>query len=270
MLNMSITVERCKNCGGPLHSRAMACEYCDSLPGPLPQWIIPRQLPRVCVPTLGRYRIGDVHYRVHGRLAPGVFLARRDTPLTQMVLLKIGAREQEWEVLLRLGRDLAGSFLGGLLPEPVQFGLSEKGQQVLVTRWRSEFEAPLKAWSGQVPVHAAIWLTHRLLEQLIDLHSLGFAHGQLRAEHMLIHPYAHGMMLCGWSACAARGPGTDVADGLGAIAGVLRSDVPKQLVRFLKQPVGSARQVNEELKRVSDAVVGPRQFCPFSEIRRSS
>lgn len=244
----------------------MACEYCDSLPGPLPQWIIPRELPRVCVPTLGRYRVGNLHYRVHGRLAAAVFLARRDTPLTEMVLLKIGATQAQFDMLRRLQRDFAGNFLGQFLPEPVQFGLSDKGQTVLVIRWRSQFETPLSVWSGRVPVHAAIWLGHRLLEQLIELHSRGFAHNQLRAEHMLIHPHAHGLMLCGWSSCSARGPGADVADGLGAIASVLRSDVPKPLVRLLQRPIGSARKVNEELKRVSDAVVGTRQFCPLSGV----
>lgn len=246
----------------------MACEYCDSLPGPLPQWIIPRDLPKVCVPTLGRFRVGNLHYRVHGRLAARVFLARRDTALTEMVLLKINASQKEWELLRRLRRDFEGRFLSEVLPEPVQCAQSEKGQQVLVTRWRHEFEAPLSAWAGRVPTHAALWLAHRLLEELIDLHALGYRHGQLSAEHMLIHPHAHGMMLCGWSRCAARPPADEVAVGLRAIAGVLRADVPKPLVKLLNHPVGSAYQVYEELKRVSDAVVGARQFCPLSTIER--
>ncbi|MFN8614258.1 MAG: hypothetical protein U0931_42395 [Vulcanimicrobiota bacterium] len=219
------------------------------------------------MPTLGRYRVGDQSYRVHGRLAPAIFLARRDTPLTEMVLLKVGASRSEWEMLRRLQRDFDSSFLGQLLPEPVHFGNSERGQTVLVTRWRSQFTSPLTKWRGRVPVQAGVWLAHRLLEQLSDLHSRGYAHNQLRAEHMLIHPHAHGMVLCGWSACSAGGgAGRDVSEGLSAIASVLRADVPRSLVRLLNHPRGSARQVNEELKRLSDALVGKRQFCPLSEI----
>ncbi len=265
MLKMSIMIERCKNCGGPLQSLALPCEYCDSLPGPLPLWRIPKDLPRAHVASLGRFRVGDLSYLVHGRLAPGVFLARRDTPLTEMVVLKVGDVQREWEQMRCLRRLCQDSFLGNLLPEPVHCALSGKGQRVLVYRWRREFQQPLSFWSGRVPAEAGVWLSHRLLEQLMELHSLGYAHGNLRAEHLLVHSDAHGLALCGWSGLR-QGASLDVAEGLSAIAGTLVSSTPAPLKRLLLSARGSAFEVNEELKRVSDAVLGPRKFCPLSKI----
>lgn len=264
MLKMSITIERCKNCGGPLQSLALPCEYCDSLPGPLPTWRIPRDLPRARVATLGRFRVGDLNYLVHGRLAPDVFLARRDTPLTEMVVLKVGEVETEWERMRSLRRLCRDTFLGGLLPDPVHCALSGKGQRVLVYRWRREFQQSLCFWSGRVPAEAGVWLGHRLLEQLVQLHSLGYCHGNLRAEHLLVHCDAHGLALCGWSGLR-QGVASDVPEGLAAIAGVLAAGTPAPLKRLLLSARGSAFEVNEELKRVSLAVLGPRKFCPLSK-----
>ncbi len=266
MLKMSIILERCKNCGGPLHSRAIPCEYCDSLPGPLPQWRVPQDLPRSTVRSLGRFRVGDLSYLVHGRLAPRVFLARRDTPLTEMVVLKVGDVQTEWERMRALRRLCVGRYLGDLLPEPVHCALSDKGQRVLVYRWRRDFQRPLSFWSGRVPAHAAVWIAHRLLEQLIELHAWGYRHGGLRAEHMLMHGDAHGLVLCGWSGLA-QGQGSDVAEGLAAIAGTLDGRCPARLKQLLLGARGSALQVNEELKQVSSAVLGSRKFCPLSQIR---
>ena len=266
MLKMSIMIERCRNCGGPLQSLALPCDYCDSLPGPLPSWRIPRELPKARVAALGRYRVGDVHYLVHGRLAANVFLARRDTPLTEMVVLKVGDVQAEWERMRALRRLCQGGFLGDLLPEPVHCALSERGQRVLVYRWRREFQRTLASFSGRVPAEAGVWIAHRLLEQLVELHALGYRHGGLRAEHMLVHSDAHGLALCGWSRCA-QGSGADVSDGLGAIAGTLVSATPAPLKRLFLSARGPALEVNEELKRVSLAVLGPRKFCPLSQIR---
>ncbi|MBX3166011.1 MAG: hypothetical protein KF760_01320 [Candidatus Eremiobacteraeota bacterium] len=263
---MSIMLERCKNCGGPLQSRALPCEYCDSLPGPLPSWRIPRDLPRSRVASLGRFRVGDLSYLVHGRLAPGIFLARRDTPLTEMVVLKVGEVRAEWERMRALQRLCAGRFLGRHLPEPVQCALSDSGKRVLVYRWRREFQRTLASYAGRVPAEAGVWLSHRLLEQLHELHELGFQHGNLRAEHMLAHSEAHGLRLCGWSQCRP-GQGSDVADGLEAIAGTLVARAPAPLKRLLGNARGSALEVNEELKRVSAAVLGPPKFCPLSQLR---
>ncbi len=265
MLKMSIMVERCRNCGGPLQSLALPCDYCDSLAGPLPSWRIPRDLPRAHLSSLGRYRVGNIAYLVHGRLAPGVFLARRDTPLTEMVVLKVGDVQSEWERMRDLRRLCLGRFLGGLLPEPVQCARSEKGQQVLAYRWRRDFQRTLASFSGRVPAEAGVWLAHRLLEQLADLHALGYRHGNLRADHLLVHTEAHGLVLCGWSGCG-RGTGSDVSDGLAAIAGALVSKTPPALKRLLLSSRGSALAINEELKRVSQAVLGPRKFCPLSQI----
>lgn len=266
MLKMSITIERCRNCGGPLQSLALPCDYCDSLPGPLPLWRIPRDLPRGRVASLGRFRVGDLSYLVHGRLAPGVFLARRDTPLTEMVVLKVGDVQAEWERMRAIRRLSVGRFLGDLLPEPVHCALSDKGQRVLVYRWRREFQQTLASFSGRVPAESGVWVAHRLLEQLMELHSLGYRHGHLSAEHMLVHSEAHGLVLCGWSHCA-QGAGTDVSDGLAAIAGTLGGKVPTELKRLLFSARGTAYEVNEELKRVSYAVLGPRKFCPLSRIQ---
>lgn len=249
-----------------MQSLVSVCEYCDTLPGPLPSWRIPRELPRDRVSSLGRYRVGDLSYLVHGRLADNVFLARRDTPLTEMVVLKLGPVDAEWERMRSLRRLSQGRFLGRLLPEPVHCATSERGQRVLVYRWRREFQRTVASYSGRIPAEAGVWLSHRLLEQLIELHALGYQHGNLRAEHMLAHGEAHGLALCGWSHCH-NGPGSDVADGLKAIAGTLVSSVPAPLKRLLTAARGSAFEVNEELKRVNAAVLGPRKFCPLSQLK---
>ena len=230
-------------------------------------WKIPRSLPGRHVASVGRLRVGDLSYLVHGRISPGVFLARRDTPLTEMVVLKVGDVQAEWERMRSLRRLCQGRFLGDLLPEPVHCAISEKGQRVLVYRWRREFQRTLSFWSGKGPAEAGVWIAHRLLEQLAELHGLGYGHRNLRPEHLLVHSDAHGLVLCGWSRSAQGGACSDVSDGLAAIAGTLSGKVPPELKRLFLSASGSALEVNEELKRVSFAVLGPRKFCPLSSIR---
>ena len=267
MLKMSITKERCKSCGGPLQSQAIACEYCDTLPGPLPKWRIPRQLPADRVSHLGRLMVGNIAYLVHGRLAQGagceVFLARRDTPMTEMVLLKVGQVEREWDVLARLCQRAEGTYLASLLPRPVH-----KVGQTAVWGWRGDFVHTLEqvrlAYPQGIPGEAAVWLANRLLEQLSQLHELGYQHGNLSAPHMLVPARAHGLLLCGWSHCQ-RGAGNDVQDGLATIAGLL-ARCP--LKAFLSKASGPPAAVQEELKRVSLAALGPSKFCPLSHIER--
>lgn len=267
MLKMSITIERCKNCGGPLQSLAIPCEYCDMLPGPLPRWRIPRQLPVDRVSHLGRLMVGNTPYLVHGRLAQGtgceVFLARRDTPMTEMVLLKVGQVEREWDVLAQLRRRAQGTYLASLLPSPVHCVA-----RTSVWRWRSDFMHTLedvrRAYPQGIPCEAAAWLGNRLLEQLTQLEELGYCHGNLSAPHMLVHPRAHGLILCGWSHCQ-RGTGLDASKGLAVIASLLGRS---PLKAFLSKASGRAAVLKEELKRVSLAALGPSKFCPLSQIER--
>lgn len=287
MLIMSI-IDRglqCPNCSAPMRAGAsfVNCAYCGSefyLP-PLPGFRVPDPRPYPHPEGVDTVKVGDHLYRVHGQLAQGtncsVFLARRKRALTEMVILKVAppqceeALRREWDTVTTLRA--RHEFLAHLLAEPILWSkLQRELRSALPTavyRWMPGFHFTLldarKQYPTGVEPRAAIWMWNRLLELLACLHSLEYSHGDLRPEHMLLHPRDHGLTLCGWSS-SWHGSGSDLADGGRSIASVLGSDAPPALKELALEAGGfeSAVHLKQELKRVSRACFGSPAFHRFN------
>jgi len=107
--------------------------------------------------------------------------------------------------------DGAGAYFSQHLPEVVAEGEVEggsHGQRALVLRHPNGYWGSLAALSvcfaqGIDPRHA-VWIWRRMLGVLSYIHAVGWAHGDVRPEHALVHPQDHGVRLIGW-ASALRG-----------------------------------------------------------------
>jgi len=296
MLNVSIVMkqEKCPNCGGPLNTAVgvIVCAFCQTefQPETSPQYQVPIALPdshAAC--GLGLVSVGDQRYLVHGRLARGarcdVFLARRDGPLTEMVILKV-AREseerhvmQEWEILAQLHQHFAGDFLEALLPQPVGVGVGRcdghADRPASVYRWRSGFHFTFADARAEYPAgvdgRSCVWMWNRLLEQLSSLHVMGYVHGAVTPDHLLLHPRDHGLVLCGWSRCTrgwsqgTASPRDDLVGSAQCIGYLLGTQAPRPLTDLVQRAarMTCALEFKAELKRLAEKVFGPPLFHPF-------
>lgn len=266
MLKMSIMQTRCPNCGAPV-CQSGSCDYCDAQLYPV-AYSIPTPLPRPAVGHVGKVQLGSRTYLVHGRLAQGAhcdaFLARKDAPLTEMVVLKIARQDdaalsREWNVLQQLHQ--RQDFLSTLLPVPVH----RQAGRATVYRWRAGFHFTLEDARNTADPISSVWMWNRLLEQLAVLHERGFQHGALLPQHLLLHPAHHGLALCGWSHCKPGAPGADLGDSGRCIASLLGRSAPAKL-KALAAGAGAfstARELQLELKRVALEVFGPPAFRPL-------
>jgi hypothetical protein len=265
------------NCGAPLETqtKVLKCLYCDSNFTPLadfgagPPQIRPELVPK----GLFEVSVGVTRYRVLGQLARGehsrVLLARRAKAVTEQVVMKvseeIGLLEKEWANL----RHLVGrcSYLDSLLPEPVGLGMA-RGKPALVYRWRSGFIYNLaqvrKMFPSGVDPAATVWMWNRILDQLTSLRQLGYSHGSIRLEHLLVHPRDHGVAFCGWSSVAHGGQGDLAASGR-CIGELLGRGAPRPLreLTTLAGQFDRPKDLKSELKKVARAVYGPPRFRPF-------
>ena len=288
MLNMSITLvqEKCTNCGGPLRTTQPSlavCPFCEAefrRPCAAP-YRIPTPLPRPTVDRIGRISLGSQDYLVHGRLAQGahsdVFLARRDSALTEMVILKVARHDgaaltREWQVLTELHS--RPDFLTALLATPVSQGMARcQGYQertATVYRWRSGFEYTFEDARAEYPrgvdPSACVWMWNRLLDQLDCLHRRGYRHAAVKPQHLLLHPRDHGLALCGWCDCRTGSGATDLVASAECIAYLLGSGGPRPLRDLIGRAgkFADALLLKKELKRVAEEVFGPPRFRPFS------
>ncbi len=271
-----------------IHAQVVICPFCQAeLVQPAQhsrQGVIPRPLPTFYRgPVVGVVRVKGTAYRVLGRLAQGehsdVFLAHRDTPLTQQVLLKIArdpkgeALQREWQNVQSLREAASQSHLEGLLPHPVRFGTARYQDQperlAAVYRWRSGFVFTLSDALAEYPhgvdPKAAVWIWNRVLEQLWVLHRLGFEHNDLKPEHLLVHPRDHGVMICGWTACRKGQGREDLRCSGECVRFILGKDAPKSLLLLTQQAssFSDAFELKEELARVAEAAFGPPKFHKF-------
>lgn len=256
------TLTTCPRCGAPSSPHDASCAYCDGQLGPQSPALLQPPEP----PHIGRLQLAHHTYLVLGQLARGhhsqVYLARRHALLSELVLLKVGPLEAEWQALQRL-RDLDG-FLAQVLPQPVA-----RHQNHFAYRWRSGFLYTLAEVARQYPrgvePQTMVWMANRLLDQLARVHSLGFVHGQLQADHMLIHPRDHALLICGWSACKPGPPNLDLKAALPLLQRLLgpAPGAPwKELFPKLAR-LASAHEVQQELQRVARATFGPPRYHPF-------
>lgn len=271
MLIVSIILQaiKCPNCGAPLPGST--CLYCGTVFQNFKEAIpaVPSdQSPK----GLFEISLRDRSYCVLGLLAQGehsqVLLAHRAGAVAEQVVIKVDGPdlESEWESLRRLqGRR---EYLDRLLPQAVAFGQC-RGRNCLAYRWRSGFVhtlalARLEYPQGIAP-EAAVWIWDRILAQLICLKDLGYSHGDLRLEHLLVHPRDHGIAFCGWGKARLGGQG-DIAASARCIGRLLGSRAPSAL-RDLTQKADrfqDPRHLKEEVQKVARALFGPPRFQAFT------
>lgn len=176
--------------------------------------------------SLGGVLCGGACYHLlqslgHGEISQ-VYLARRIGPLPLLATVKLStatdaagryAREaQVARELQVLDCDGAGAYFSRLLPEVITQGVVDEGsgRHGLVLRHPTGFWGSLAALNerfapGIDPRHA-VWIWRRMLEALNFIHKHGWSHGDVRPEHVLVHPQDHGVRLIGW-ASAKKGAG---------------------------------------------------------------
>lgn len=138
-------------------------------------------------------------------------------------------------------------------------------------------------YPGGVDPRVAVWMWKRLLEMLSWVHASGFVHGDVRPEHCLVHPKAHGVMLIGWTQArwrhggAVASPATDLSASarifayvLGGRDGRAPSGVPGTLARLAESASDPARAgddawaIHGELVRLAHDQFGPPAYVPLS------
>lgn len=228
---MSLELLKCTGCGAKLPppsspGGALVCEYCGAVSVAPPGMVwVPRPVDEKPLdPDRPRVSVAGTRYALVGRLGRGdssdVFLARRDSRLTELVVLKVARAlkdgdlvTREFEILEELNASKAqgAEHFSRLLPQPVARGLVKDPEGVeraaAVYRWRSGFQHTfadvLEAHAGGVEPRAAVWMWKRVLELLTFVHRGGYVHGAVLPPHLLVHPRDHGVVLVGWS-CAQR------------------------------------------------------------------
>jgi serine/threonine protein kinase len=178
-------------------------------------------------------RCGGEGYHLMQSLGSGeisqVYLAKRIGRLPFLATVKVSSASvaaaryaREAEVLCELQSSHSGAasiYAAQRLPAVIAQGLVEGAgaRHALVLRHPIGYWGSLAALSerfsqGIDPRHA-VWIWRRMLDVLHFLHAQGWAHGDVRPEHALVHAPDHGILLIGW-ASAQKGAGekTMVAD----------------------------------------------------------
>lgn len=144
------------------------------------------------------------------------------------------------------------------------------------------------AYPDGIDVRDAVWMIRRAFEGIGWVHSVGYVHGAMLPEHIIVHPTEHGARLVGWSYAVRAGrritaisagrksmypksvfkrePAKPVLDVqlIGETAALLLSDragrpladVPKDVATFFAQCRAGAISDGWEAYRAYDAVLG--------------
>lgn len=306
----------CPECGGALPRqalwRALPCPYCrvvvtrrDAVVARAPYRAAHlRSLaqgadgPRVL-------RIGGHSYRVLAPLGQGdhseVLLAERCGALPARVTIKLAPTPDaglaaEAATLLGL-QELEGpgaAYFSRRLPQVMAIGRADaagNAREALVLRHPSGFWGSLADVQRAHPQgigdpRHAVWIWRRVLELLGYLHGAGWAHGDLRAAHWLLHPRDHGGLVIGWR-MAQRGGDTArdlmqsawtiraLLAGDGDTAPALPSRLPSPLADLLRAASEDAAfcarlgatGIDQALVDAARAAFGAPQFVPFDPRR---
>lgn len=236
---MELQLLKCPGCGANLPPPSapngiLVCDYCGAMVSASGSAVWPRPARPADDPPFApdrpRVSVAGTRYVLLGRLGRGdgsdVFLARRDSRITEMVVLKVAralsdadlvAREYEVLEALQGSRAQGAEHFTRLLPQPVAKGPVKDPEgtprAAAVYRWSSGFQHSLTdvrdVHGGGVDPRAAVWMWKRLLELLGFVHRGGYVHGAVLPPHLLVHPRDHGLMLVGWSSAvrfASRRP----------------------------------------------------------------
>ncbi|WP_028100664.1 hypothetical protein [Pseudoduganella violaceinigra] len=217
----------CPQCGGVLPRQAIwrtvACPYCAATVTRADSVVdlarFHEALARFQNDPPGQdARCGERRYRIIRQLYEGagtrVMLARRCGRLGEHVVLKYAGADKlarERDVLRQLQADNApgSAYFSQRLPESIALGPDGNGATVHVLRhppgyWGSLAEVHRRYANGLDPRHM-VWMWRRVLEVLAHVHSIGWSHGAVSLEHMLVHPADHGIFLIGWSGAKRHG-----------------------------------------------------------------
>jgi serine/threonine protein kinase len=248
---------------------------------------------------------GGHGYQLLQRLGDGeisqVHLARRIGTMPLLVTLKLSSASsakaryvREAQVLRELnGRqdDPVGVYLSQVLPEVVSYGAVDGGsdRHALVLGHSTGYWGSLEALGGRFPQgidqRHAVWIWRRMLGILSLVHSRGWAHGDVRPEHALVHPRDHGVRLISWAAAqkdaGADAQATDLMRSARVIwmllnrtddADQVQGTVPAGLAHLVTEAgrdpefcrLNGASGLDSLLREASRVAFGPPSFVPLS------
>ncbi len=311
----TFTALTCPQCGGALPRQALwrmvACPYCRAMVTRSASSVVERAAYRAAYQRSladgsGRVLpIAGQRFRVLAPLGQGerseVLLAERCGALPQRVTIKLAHSPAvtlgaELDTLRRLqALHLAGSaYFSQRLPQPVAHGRSgEAGHErdALVLRhpsgfWGSLADVQCAHPQGLADARHAVWLWRRVLELLAYIHPAGWVHGDLRAEHWLLHPRDHGVLVIGWSrAKQGADPTRDLVQSAWTMRALLsgevgdRPSIPAHLPAPLAEVLRAASEdaawcarlgapgIDQALVAAAREAFGPPQFIPFNPLR---
>jgi hypothetical protein len=221
----------CPQCGGLLPKQALwrivNCPFCNSTVTRNTRVVLARtfhEVHRNLIESLTRgndaVQVGGVVYRRLFQIGAGnstqVLLCERVTPATERVILKIASEQDKASCFddeiaaltaLQAVESADSAYFTMRLPQVIQSGPTERtpghARQVLVLRhvcgfWGSLDQVRVRHATG-VDARHIVWIWRRILQVLDFVHRHGWSHGDLRPEHLLVHPRDHDILLCGWS-----------------------------------------------------------------------
>ncbi|MBI1889865.1 MAG: protein kinase family protein [Burkholderiales bacterium] len=264
---------------------------------------------------LSTLRCQGHRYRVLTQLGYGstakIVLAQRIGPLPERVVIKLAHSsaapdrlKREYQNLQRLqaNQSIGSAYFSQRLPQPIAFGTAEElggnRREALVLRNQPGFWGSLaevrRNYPGGIDPRHAVWMWRRVLEVLGYIHQIGWAHGHLAPEHLLVHPEDHGILIIGWAdaqqlagssgstpSFSRPGPGRDLAQSAWTIRALLAggddepkipASIPPALTRLLKNAsedihwctkLGAAG-LDQALKTAAREAFGPPQFVHFT------
>lgn len=330
---MTDKVLKCPQCAAPIapspFARRAECPHCGSTIE-LDEGIVERArfqsaLEEWCDPLrhgiLDWVSIGGRRWTSLERIGEGercvIYEAVRARWPSERVVLKMLVKphrrrelDVEWENIKALRRPL-GALLAFQFPDPVVRGTIDGAgigpSEGIVFRCPpgrfASAAAVGLAYPSGIPARPAIWLWRRALEGLASLHRVGWCHGSVSLDHVLIEAGEHGARLIGFESAGGQGdelprwahaarhlaqragrppvhdPRLDVAMSATVIAELLKSDsgVPEELLelldkarRFELDPSESlAWEIRTLLGTLASAVYGAAAFCPLDIPSRS-
>ncbi len=231
-----------------------------------------------------------------------VLLAERLGPLAERVVIKLahadpgvgapaGATElrlqHEAQILQQLQADTSppAAYFSQRLPQAVCTGRAKTTagaeHAALVFRHPTGFWGSLDVIRQHYPMGVderhIIWMWRRVLEVLGYLHDIGWTHGRITPDHLLVHPRDHGILLIGWAKAhfhAKPDPGAcarDLMQSAAAIRALMPVNAPKPLLTFMHNAAydpdfckhHGARGLEGAIKDLARTLFGPARFVPF-------
>ncbi|WP_028456023.1 hypothetical protein [Chitinilyticum litopenaei] len=300
----------CPQCGGALPQQAawrrVACPYCQALVTRNPK-LVERSSFQAAMRRQAadhaqlnpEFTLAGAPCRLIAPLGSGetasVWLAERLAAYPERITLKIAHDkscaahlDDEYSRLQDLQHiDGPGSaYYSRRVPQPVAQG-DYLGRRVLALRvppgyWGS-LAAVLHRQRDGIRAEHAVWIWRRVLDVLAYLHDKGLAHGALSADHWLVQPRDHGVMLTGWRRlhrAGADGAAGDLRQSAWTIRQLLnpsddqrptlRDTLPEPLATLLENTckhdwcrTTSARELDAMLKSAARQSFGPPRFIHF-------